>query len=111
MGGNISKTQEERKLTWSVRATEGTGTCGGKTRQNKQYRGQLGEDREKKKKRTQGTLRAELYVCLSAAALCICKNTFSGMAAGPGWLWLVCSCAIDQSSPLRHGDIIPFNKM
>lgn len=84
MGGNISKTQEERKLTWSVRATEGTGTCRGKTRQNKQYRGQLGEDREMKI--TQGTLRAELYVCLSAAALCMCKNKFSAVAAGQGWL-------------------------
>lgn len=60
MGGNISKTQEEGKLTWSVRATEGTGTCGGKTRQ-KQHRGQLEEDREKK--RTQGALRNELNVC------------------------------------------------
>lgn len=28
-GGNIGKTQEESKLTWRVRATEGTGTCGG----------------------------------------------------------------------------------
>lgn len=33
MKRNISNTQEDRKLTWSVRATEDTGTCGGQTRQ------------------------------------------------------------------------------
>lgn len=34
MKGNISKTQEDWKLTWSIRATEDTGTCVGKMRQN-----------------------------------------------------------------------------
>ncbi len=75
MGRNIGKTQEEGKLTWSVRATEGTGTCGGKTRQNKQKQGSV-RRRQRKENNIGSTEKgAECLLCPlhCSAAFCICN--------------------------------------
>lgn len=55
MKGNISQTQEDWRLTWSVRATEDTGTCGGKDEAQPKHRGQLGQEDTRNTERSRPT--------------------------------------------------------
>lgn len=49
MGRNSSNTQEEWRLTWSVQATEGTGTCGGRNQAQQTDQGSVGRRQRQKK--------------------------------------------------------------